>query len=113
MPSAPAAAGKTYAQIGDSRLDWALEREAELVRLEEENRRLRELMGLDVDHLDPATTATTTTTAAAGAAGGGDDDAREGRGGAPAPAEKPVFGLSGGLSADDVLAGRPETAGAV
>lgn len=30
--------------IGESRLDWALEREAEIVRLEEENRVLRELL---------------------------------------------------------------------
>jgi len=32
--------------IGEPRLDWALERECEIVRLEEENRALREMLGL-------------------------------------------------------------------
>lgn len=32
--------------IGEPRLDWALERECEIVRLEEENKALREMLGL-------------------------------------------------------------------
>ncbi|CED83482.1 hypothetical protein [Phaffia rhodozyma] len=32
--------------VGETRLDWALEREAEIVRLEEENRVLRDLLGI-------------------------------------------------------------------
>lgn len=35
--------------IGENRLDWALERECEIVRLEEENRALREMLGLGAE----------------------------------------------------------------
>jgi hypothetical protein len=39
-------------QIGDTQLDWALERECEIERLEAENRALREMLGLGVTDPD-------------------------------------------------------------
>lgn len=90
-------------------MDWALEREVELTRLEVENRRLREMMGLDVDVSTDAPQeevgrggesseqSVSSKVATASSEGGSAEgvDLKEDE--APLPPPKQVFGLMPGL----------------